>query len=210
MYSFRNLIYIFDKIRFSFLRGCLIYPFLRKHSSIPLIGRNVRLMAPWNLKTGKRNYIGDNSYIECYTKEKVSLGNRVTLRENTWIQCRSGLNEPSEALIIEDNVYIGPNSVIGVGGKIIIRSGCQIGARLAISAESHILNKDSNDFVSGNVSRKGVEIGKSTWIGNNVTLLDGIKIGEGCVVGAGSVVTKTIEEYCVIVGNPARVIKRLK
>lgn len=45
------------------------------------------------------------------------------------------------------------------------------------------------------------------WIGANAVILDGVYIGKGVVVGAGSVVTKDLEEYCVYAGNPARFIK---
>jgi acetyltransferase-like isoleucine patch superfamily enzyme len=207
--NLKEIVYILDKVRFSFLRGFFIFPFLARKSKIPLIGRNVRIMASWNLKTGKRNYIGDNSYIECYCKEKVSFGNHVTLRENAWIQCRSGFNELSEGLIIENNVYIGPGAIIGVGGKVVIEEGCQIGARLAISAESHEINENNHNYVSGEVSRKGIKIGKNTWIGNNVTILDGVNIGENCVIGAGTIVTKSIANNSVVVGNPARIIKKI-
>jgi maltose O-acetyltransferase len=47
------------------------------------------------------------------------------------------------------------------------------------------------------------------WVGGNVTILAGITIGNGCVVGAGSVVTRDVEDYSVVVGNPARVIKKV-
>jgi len=54
-----------------------------------------------------------------------------------------------------------------------------------------------------------ITIGDDCWIGGNVTILAGVKIGNGCVVGAGSVVTKDIEDYSVVVGNPARLIKKV-
>lgn len=51
-------------------------------------------------------------------------------------------------------------------------------------------------------------IGNDVWIGMNVTILNGIRIGDGAVVGAGSVVTKDVPPYCIVGGNPARVIKQ--
>ena len=52
-----------------------------------------------------------------------------------------------------------------------------------------------------------VVIGEGTWIGENVSIL-GCSIGKQCVIGAGSIVTKDIPDYCVAVGNPAKVIKK--
>ena len=58
------------------------------------------------------------------------------------------------------------------------------------------------------VQKGGVEIGNDVWIGFNVTILSGVKIGHGAVIGAGSVVTKNVEPYAVIGGNPAKLIKK--
>jgi maltose O-acetyltransferase len=53
-----------------------------------------------------------------------------------------------------------------------------------------------------------VTIGEGSWIGARVTILPGVQIGKMCVVGAGSVVTHDVEEYSVVAGNPARLIRR--
>ena len=58
-----------------------------------------------------------------------------------------------------------------------------------------------------NISVGGVTIENGVWIGNNVIILPNVTIGEKSIVGAGSVVTKSIPAYSVAVGNPAHVIK---
>ena len=55
-----------------------------------------------------------------------------------------------------------------------------------------------------------VYVGAKAWIGTNAVTLPGVSIGEGAVVGAGSVVTKPVEAYTVVAGNPARVIRRVE
>ncbi|MDD5331737.1 MAG: acyltransferase [Candidatus Nanoarchaeia archaeon] len=55
-----------------------------------------------------------------------------------------------------------------------------------------------------------VVIGEGTWIGTNVTILPGVKIGKCCVIGANSLVTKDIPEYSIAIGIPAKPIKNLK
>lgn len=62
----------------------------------------------------------------------------------------------------------------------------------------------------GPESGKPITIGEDCWLGGNVTVLPGVTIGRGVTVGAGSVVTKDVEADVVVVGNPARVVKRLK
>jgi maltose O-acetyltransferase len=54
-----------------------------------------------------------------------------------------------------------------------------------------------------------VTVGSDVWIGGRSVILPGVTIGDGCTIGAGSIVTKDIPSYCVAVGNPARVIREL-
>lgn len=57
------------------------------------------------------------------------------------------------------------------------------------------------------VSRGDIEIGSDCWIGFRSTILDGVKIGNGCIVGLGSVVTKDVPDYAIVAGNPAKIVK---
>ena len=54
----------------------------------------------------------------------------------------------------------------------------------------------------------GVEIGSDVWIGTSVVILDGVKIGRGCVIGAGAIVTRSTDPDCIYVGNPARLLRK--
>ena len=75
------------------------------------------------------------------------------------------------------------------GEKVYIKNNC------SISMRSKLLAKNGEIYLDENV-----------WIGGGATVLDGIIIKKGCVIGAGSVVTKNTEEYGIYVGNPARKI----
>ena len=106
-------------------------------------------------------------------------------------------------------VYLGARNVINFGcvfdGRIYsIRTGkdVSIGPNATILTLSH--NPQSPHFAN-----KGgdVEIGDRVWIAYGAIILPGVTIGEGAVVGAGSVVTKDVEPYTIVAGNPARFIK---
>jgi acetyltransferase-like isoleucine patch superfamily enzyme len=57
------------------------------------------------------------------------------------------------------------------------------------------------------VKRFGITIGDDCWIGNRATILDGVRIGRGCVIGAAAVVTRDLPEFSVAVGVPARIVR---
>lgn len=107
------------------------------------------------------------------------------------------------------NITIGSNSIIhfdclldGRGG-IVIADNVDISFGVKIFTEQHDLNSDDYGTVA-----KAVTIGKFAVIGAYSILLPGVSIGEGAVVAAGSVVTKSVEPYAVVGGNPAKIIKQ--
>lgn len=57
---------------------------------------------------------------------------------------------------------------------------------------------------------KPVNIGSDVWIGGRAIVLPGVSIGDGCIIGAGTVVTKDVPPYSLLAGNPGRVIRKLK
>ena len=90
-------------------------------------------------------------------------------------------------------------------GKIFIGSGSFIGPNVGLITENHDIKDPSK---RGGV--KSVSIGQKCWIGMNSVVLPGVKLGDHTVVGAGSIVTKSFPEgYCVIAGNPAKMIKKI-
>lgn len=116
----------------------------------------------------------------------------------------------------------------GFAPKLIIEDGCTIGHFNHIYATHQvILHKDvltaDKVYISDNlhgydiigvpikdqpiIQNGTVEIGEGSWLGENVCVL-GAKIGKQCIIGANSVVTKDIPDYCVAVGAPAKIIKR--
>ncbi len=90
-------------------------------------------------------------------------------------------------------------------GGITIGDGCFLGHNVTIAT----LNHELNPKYRANIVPNSVQIGKNVWIGSNSIILSGVEIGDGAVVGAGSVVTKNVPENTVVIGNPARVIKKI-
>jgi len=122
-------------------------------------------------------------------------------------------------------VVIGSNTFIG-GSHLVCAQRIEIGDDVLISWNVTIVDHDSHslswsqraqdvkDTFKGtkdwsNVRVQAVHIGNRAWIGFNVSILRGVRIGEGAVVGANSVVTRDVAPYAVVAGNPARQIREL-
>lgn len=93
-------------------------------------------------------------------------------------------------------------------GKIEIGKCVIIAPHVTILTSNHNYDNNISSLPFDNIMyKKEVQIGDFSWIGRNVMIMPGVKIGKAVVVAAGSVVTKNIEDYAIIGGNPAKVIK---
>tara|TARA_Y100001954_G_C15695877_1_gene545256 strand:+ start:562 stop:1011 length:450 start_codon:yes stop_codon:yes gene_type:complete len=110
-------------------------------------------------------------------------------------------------------VKIGKNTMISLGAKIDVHRGkVKIGDNCLITSGVKILSHDGasrmidyNDFGNGDV-----EIGNNVFIGVNAVILKGVRIGDNSVIGAGAIVTKNVPKQSLVVGNPGKIIKKLK
>ena len=114
----------------------------------------------------------------------------------------------------DGDVEIGRNCTLNSGIVIYTGNGVRIGDNVAIAANTTIA-PTNHEFRSRDVpiheqrfmpSRGGIVIEDDVWIGANVVILDGAKLGKGCVIGAGAVVRGDLPAYSINVGAPCRVI----
>lgn len=108
------------------------------------------------------------------------------------------------------------NLTIQDDAKVTIGNDCNFGPNVTIVTPCHPMLPEERKLMrdaDGKPTRfcyaKPVTIGSDCWFGCNVTVCPGVHIGDGCVIGAGSVVTKDIPDRSVAVGNPCRVIRSL-
>ena len=101
------------------------------------------------------------------------------------------------------NIFINACCRFQDNGGIEIGDGSLIGQGVTIVT----LNHDLNPKTRHDAAPKPVKIGKNVWIGASCTILPGVTIADNAVIGAGSIVVKSVPENAVAVGNPARVIK---
>lgn len=128
--------------------------------------------------------------------------------------CRFDLPGGKKTLYIGENCQFGDNTHIVALKSVHIGKNVLIASKVFISDTSHGSYSAENGTspmvtpVKRPLISCPVRIGDNVWIGENVVILAGVNIGNGCVIGANSVVTKNIEEGTIACGTPARVIKK--
>lgn len=117
-------------------------------------------------------------------------------------------------IIIGDNVCVNYDCHIGAINNITIGDNVLIASKVFITDHFHGSTKCREDLLMPPASRKlhskgSVIIDNNVWIGENVSILPNVHIGEGAVIGANSVVTKDVPPFSVVCGVPARIVKQL-
>ncbi len=105
---------------------------------------------------------------------------------------------------IGNNVFFNHNCSITAVKKIVIGNSCMFANNLVIVDHDHVVDEKG---VTSNLMAEAVIIGDRVWCGANVTITKGVHIGQGAVIGANSVIVHDVEEYSVVAGTPAKVIK---
>lgn len=113
------------------------------------------------------------------------------------------------SIVLDENVYVGPYAVLYGPGGLYIGKRVLIGPHVTIVAGNHRFDDASTPYIAGQGSEGlGIHIGDGCWIGSGAVICDGVTVGEGAVVGAGAVVTRDVEPMTVVVGSPARFLRR--
>ncbi|KNC96402.1 uncharacterized protein SPPG_08301 [Spizellomyces punctatus DAOM BR117] len=120
------------------------------------------------------------------------------------LRCDYGKNT-----FIGDRVFMNFGTVILDTCKVEIGNDVLFGPNVCLFAATHPVDPEIRRNWGPELG-KPIKIGNDVWIGGNCTILPGVTIGDGVTVGAGSVVTKDVEPYVVVAGNPAKVLRRLE
>jgi acetyltransferase-like isoleucine patch superfamily enzyme len=128
------------------------------------------------------------------------------------VLAKSPYSKVSGRLIIEDHVVIGSHANIrATGGEIFIGRNALIAQQVSLIASNHtISSKQPYGDLPWDESKTGIYIDENVWIGAGVTILPGCVIGKNSVIGAGSVVTKSVPADEIWTGIPARKLRGIK
>ncbi|MGJ1235755.1 acyltransferase [Sphingobacterium multivorum] len=139
-----------------------------------------------------------------YGIRKIFIGKKVRIYPN----CRMEVHGDNSRIKIGDNVAIGQNVHITSGGLLEIGDSCTILANVFITNIDHDYSEIGKPILQQRMIIKETKIGENCFIGIGSAIQAGTILGKQCIVGANSVVRGEFPDYCVIVGAPAKIIKK--
>ena len=149
---------------------------------------------------------GKGSCVRRRTRMDVLPWNKFELGAHSTIEDFSTVNNGVGHVIIGDRTRIGlGNTLIG---PVTIGNDIRLAQNVVLSGLNHNYTDINLPIHAQGVSTAPIVVEDETWIGSNAVIVAGVTVGKHCIVAAGSVVTKSVPPYSVVVGNPARVLKQ--
>ena len=171
-----------------------------------VFGRNMTIRHPKKIAIGNNVVFDDNTVIDAKGKDNkgLTIGANVVIGRNTTLSCKGG------------DIEIGRYSNIGPNNIIISESSIKIGEYVFTAGQLYMIAGGNHSFArrdipiwqQPSVSKGGILIEDDIWIGASSTILDGVKIGKGAIIGAATLVHKRIKPYTVNLGVPAEMVKK--
>ena len=173
-----------------------------------LVGKHVQITHGSHIICGKSVKFEDYAEIHGLCSEALQFGNNVTIGRGVMIRPSSYYGgDLGKGLIIGDNSSIGPYGYVGCSGKIIIGNNVMFGPKCSLFAENHLFADTSAIIKSQGVKQLGITVEDDCWIGSNVTILDGVTVGKGSVIGSGCLLTKDVPPGSVIIDKRDKKVK---
>lgn len=165
-----------------------------------ILGKGLGIRHPKRISLGDRVAIDDYGLLD--GSAELSVESEVIISRNCVLQAKSGPVRIGRRTDIGCNGVIGSHAGIFVGESVLIAANCYIGGGQYRSESLELPFMDQGLYSNG-----PVVIGDASWLGAGAVVLDGVRIGKSCIVGAGAVVTKNVPDYAIVAGVPARIIK---
>ncbi|MBN1560733.1 flippase-like domain-containing protein [candidate division KSB1 bacterium] len=190
-----------------FSRALLFPTLFKKVGRGTIFGRSLSLQHSGKITIGQKCVIDEFCRLSAQgnAESEIVLGNEVLLGRGTVLGTRDGRIEVGDFCNVGGNCRLGTTSEIRIGKHVLLAANCYVGG-----AQHNYDRTDVPIMRQGYNNRGGVFIEDDVWLGTAVKVLDGVTIGTGSVIGAGSVVTRDIPPYSVAMGVPAKVKRTRK
>jgi acetyltransferase-like isoleucine patch superfamily enzyme len=196
-----------DLLNFFWVQSWAMLRGLIKLRRLVSLGKAVTVNSQSKATFGRGVSIGNYSMLDALGTEGLYIGAGSSIGAFSIVKVSGTLTSIGKGIHIGANVGLGDYTHIGGAGGVSIGDDTIAGAYLSIHPENHVFTCTETLIRNQGLTRKGIIIGKNCWIGAKVTVLDGAKVGNGCVIAAGAVVNGEFPDNVVIGGVPAKILK---
>ncbi len=187
----------------------IAYRAMMRMNGIVAIEDGVRIRFADNVRLGRGVYLDHGVYLHA-CPGGISIGDGSLVMKNAILHVYNFRNLPHSHITIGQRSLIGESCILRGQGGITIGDDVYLGTLVQVLAVNHVFHDTTRPISMQGITAQGITIGDGSWIGSGAIILDGVAIGKHVVIGAGAVVTKDVPDYCVAVGNPARVVRNLR
>jgi acetyltransferase-like isoleucine patch superfamily enzyme len=184
----------------------IFYPALFKKVGHGVVfGRGLTIRHPHKIEIEDNSFIDDLAVLDAKgeANEGIRIGKNVIIGRNTTLSCKEGSIFLDDYVNLSANCSLLSETEIRIGRYAFMAGHCYL-----VAGGNHTFQRtDVPIMFQPSIIKGGIHIGEDCWIASSVTIVDGVKLGKGCVVGAGSVVARSFRDYTVLLGNPASKIK---
>jgi acetyltransferase-like isoleucine patch superfamily enzyme len=173
-----------------------------------VFGCNVTIRHPHRIRFGDNIIIDDNAVLDGKGESDITIdiGSGSIIGRNSILSCKGGSIRLAERVNISVNCTLISETLLRIGENVLIAGHCYL-----IAGGNHGLDRTDIPILEQPlIEMGGIDIREHCWLGANVTVLDGVTIGRDSVAAAGSVVTKSVPEYHIVGGVPAKVLRDRK
>ncbi|HEU4324012.1 MAG TPA: acyltransferase [Roseiflexaceae bacterium] len=169
----------------------------------------VRIRFAGNVRLGRGAYLDHGVYLHA-CPAGISIGAESFVMKNAILHVYNFRDLPHSGISIGARSLIGEACVLRGQGGITIGDDVFLAPLVQMLAVNHLYADTGRPISVQGITVQGISVADGAWIGGGAIILDGVRIGRNAVVGAGAVVTRDVPDYCVAVGNPARVVRDLR
>jgi acetyltransferase-like isoleucine patch superfamily enzyme len=180
--------------------------FYRQLKAVKLFLR--RLTLPKGIQAGKKSFI--RAPFSVPSGRGIVLGSNTTIHIGSTIQAIHGYSGKryNPKILIGADVYIGRHIFLAAIDEVSIGDGCVFSDYIYLSDSAHGLDPAAGPIMEQPLESKGpIRIGNKCFLGYRVAVMPGVTLGEGCVVGINSVVTKSFPAFSMLAGAPAKLVR---
>ncbi len=175
--------------------------FSHENPSVSISSRCKIIGDPKCIKIGSGSIVEDNVVLDVSYGGNINFGKNAKIRNGATIATYGG------DISFGDNCGIQQGSIVYGHGGVTVGNYVWMAALCVIIPANHGISFCKTPIYEQALIKKGIKIGNDIWIGSSCCVLDGVSIGDGAVIAAGSVVTKDVQKYMIVGGVPAKVIR---